>query len=331
MIVTPRLSLWNQFWHEPVRAERLALTRICLGLALLTDQLFQYWPQFEVFYGPEGVAPAGVHDEWLLSVWRWTILVFNTDHLTVLHIAFWLRVAVTTAFVLGWHTRVMSVLLWFMTLCFINRNPALRNGADDVLMVGLFWMMFAPSGQALSLDRRRELRKLGPAAPDPPLTPAWPLRILQIQLCMIYLSTGLAKLVRVHEPFVGTWWEGTSLHYVLNDTTMGRRSFAALPLPFWLTAAGTYFSVGWEILFTPLVMMPWTRKWNLWFGVFFHLGIYLTIEVGWFGLYTTSLYALWTSDGFWERWRHRDKKAEGHQEIEARNGQVQTKALIPDS
>src|SRR5436309_2775139 len=68
-------SVWTRFWHVPVRAERLAVTRILFGLALLTDQLFQYLPHFGEFFGPEGVAPAGLHDRWLLKNWHWRILV----------------------------------------------------------------------------------------------------------------------------------------------------------------------------------------------------------------------------------------------------------------
>jgi len=298
------LTRWQRFWHEPVRAERLAVTRILVAIALLTDQLFQFWPHLATFYGPEGVAPAGVHDEWLLQNWRWTILVFNTDDLTVVIGLFWLRVALTVAFLVGWHTRVVSVALWYMTMCFINRNPALRNGAEDVLMVGLFLMMFAPSGRAFSLDRLRELRRHGPRVQQPPLTPAWPVRLIQIQVCMIYLTTGLAKLLRNFDGtnwFEGTWWDGSSLHYVLNDTTMSRWSYAQFPVPFWMTAILTYASVWWETLFTPLVMFRWTRKWTLWFGVLFHLGIYFTIEVGWFSFYTLALYGVWIPGEFWDR------------------------------
>ena len=65
----------------------------------------------------------------------------------------------------------------------------------------------------------------------------------------------------------------------------------------------TWISVAWEVLFTPLVMCRWTRKWALWFGVLFHMGIYLTIEVGWFGFYTMSLYGVWIPGEFWDRWR----------------------------
>jgi hypothetical protein len=206
------------------------------------------------------------------------------------------------------------VAVWFLTLCFINRNPILRTGAEDVLMVGLFLLMFAPSGKALSLDRLREKRRKGEAVSEPPMTPAWPVRLIQFQVCMIYFTTGLAKLVRNfsgevdpftdgwwEEFFSGTWWDGTSLHYVLNNITLTRWSYAQLPVPFWLTAPATYLSVCWEVLFPFLVMSRWTRKWALWFGVLFHLGIFLTIEIGWFSFYTLSLYGVWIPGRFWDR------------------------------
>ena len=304
MTGSPSLTWWQRFWHEPVRAERLAITRIFLALALLTDLLIQYLPHFADFYGPEGVAPAHLHDRWLLSQWEWTILFFNTDNLAEVAILFWLRVGITMAFLVGWHTLVMSVLLYFLSMAFITRNPALRNGAEDVLRVALFLMMFCPSGRAFSLDRRRWLKKHGPS-PEPPTTPAWPLRLIKIQVCVIYLSTGLAKLLRNFDGtnwFEGTWWDGTSLHYVLNDTTMSRWSYAQLALPLWMTAPLTYLSVWWETLFPVLVMFRWTRRWTLWFGVLFHLGIFFTIEVGWFSFYTLSLYGVWIPGEFWDRW-----------------------------
>lgn len=310
MIDTSGWTLWQRFWHEPLRAERLAFTRILLGTLLLLEQFVQYLPFFEMFYGPEGVAPFGIHDEWLTETWRWTILIFNTDDLSILYPLFWLKIAVIVGFTVGWRTRLMSVALWFLTMAWINRNPALRNGADDVLMVGLFLLMFAPAGRALSVDAWLARRKLPPGQADlPAYTPAWPVRVIQIQVCVIYCTTGLAKLLRVifqgdwsEEWFQGTWWEGSSLHYVFCDTTMSRWSFVQLPLPFWLTAAMTYFSVWWETLFPLGVLFRWTRKWTLWAGVLFHLGIFLTIEIGWFSFYTTALYAVWIPESFWERW-----------------------------
>jgi hypothetical protein len=280
-----------------VRAERLAVMRILLGVALLTDQLFQLLPNFETFYGPEGVAPEGLLDSRQLANWRWTMLFFNTDYLPVLYTVFALWVAATFLMLIGWRSRLMSVLVWFLTMCFINRNCNILNGGDDTLQAGLFLLMLGPSGHALSVDAWRRRRA---GRPWPAVTPAWPVRLLQIQLCMIYLSTGLVKLKG--EGFLeGTWWDGTSIHYALNYVTMSRWSFAQLPVPFWLTAILTYVSVWWEVLFTPLVLFRRTRGAALLFGILFHLGIFLALEVGWFGWYTLALYGVWVPDSFWTR------------------------------
>ncbi len=288
----------------PVRAERLALLRIALGLALLTDLVVQYLPHLALFYGPEGMSPAGLQDWWRLRNWQWTVLVFNTDDLAVIYPAFGLWVGLTAAFLLGWHTRWTSVLLWFVTMCFHNRNRSILNFGDQVVEVALFLLMWSPSGLALSLDaRRRRKRRLRAGLPpeQPPTTPAWPVRLFQIQLCVLYFTTGLSKLVLGDTLIEGTWWEGTSLHYALNNPTLSRWSYAQFPVPLWVTMPLTYLSVGWEVLFPVLVLTRWTRKWALWFGILFHLGIYLVLEAGWFSFYSISLYSVWVPDRFWER------------------------------
>ena len=37
----------------------------------------------------------------------------------------------------------------------------------------------------------------------------------------------------------------------------------------------------------------------------FHVGIYLTIEVGWFSFYTMAFYAVWVPEWFWARFDRR--------------------------
>jgi hypothetical protein len=292
-------STWNRFWHEPVRAERLALMRILLALALLGDQLLQYWPNFAEFYGPEGVAPAGLYDQYQYKTWRVTYFFFGTDDLGILQVLFWVWVAVTVLFLVGWHTRLANVAVWLLTRCFIERNPVILTSGDDVALVALALLALAPSGHALSVDawlRRRRGHLVGPA-----LVPPWSLRLIQIQLCLILCTTGLLKL-KGEAWLQSTWWDGTSLHYYLNDTTMWRRSYAQLPVPIWITRPMTYFTVWWEALFPLLVMVRRTRFWALLIGIIFHAGIFLTAEVGWFGCYMLTLYAVWIPDRFWE-WR----------------------------
>ncbi len=310
-------SSWVRFWHEPVRAERLAIVRIFLTVALLADQLLCYLPDFANWFGPGGIAPAGFHDDQMLSEWRLTILLFHTDDLSIVGCLFAVWMAVTFLYCIGWQTRVMAVLTWFLTICFINRVPVIKNYGDCVLCVSLFYLQFMPTGKALSLDRwleKRRRMRLGQPLPEDwyrPMVPPWGVRLLQIQLCMLYLTTGLAKLRGGPEQvFDGTWWQGTSVYYVLNDVTMNRLSIVELPLPFWVTAVMTYTSLCWETLFPVLLLSRWTRKWTLWFGVAFHLGIYLLIEVGWFSFYTVSRYGVWIPDEFWDRWSSGPKQTQ---------------------
>jgi uncharacterized membrane protein YphA (DoxX/SURF4 family) len=300
------ISPWTRFWHEPVRAERLALVRICFALALLTDQLFQQLPNLVEFFGAAGVNPAGLHEAYSLKHWRWTLLFFNTDDMAVVYPWFWAWVLCTALWLVGFGTRLANIGVWFFTMCFINRNPNILNGGDDTLQCGIFLLMLMPSGKALSLDAW--LRRWRSGKPwEPVYVAPWSVRILQIQLCMIYTSTGLIKLKGMGwAPGSllpdGTWWDGTSIHYVLNYVTMSRWSYAQLPLPLWMTAPMTYVSVWWEALFPLLVLFPRIRPLALWFGILFHLGIYFTIEVGWFSFYTMSFYGAWVPDWFWERW-----------------------------
>src|SRR5262245_36866347 len=127
-------SFWSRFWHEPVRAERLAAVRVFFGLMMLLDQLFQYIPDFADLFGPHGVAYAGLLDPYLLRRWRWVALFFHTDDLTILWTMFFVWMAVTLAFTVGIWTRVTNVALWVLTMCFLFRNSDVINGGDDLLM-----------------------------------------------------------------------------------------------------------------------------------------------------------------------------------------------------
>ena len=78
----------------------------------------------------------------------------------------------------------MNVLVWLLTMLFTNRNPNILDGGDDTLAVGIFLLMLSPCGRALSVDSWLRRRRQG--STEPATTPAWPLRLIQIELCLIY-------------------------------------------------------------------------------------------------------------------------------------------------
>jgi len=280
----------QQSWHRPIRAETYAVLRIGFASCLLLEQLVQYLPNLSLFFGPDGMAPRGLNDGGTLDQWQWALLLFNPDSMSVVWAAFLLWMAATIAMLLGWRTRWVTVLVWLGAMCFITRNIMVKNSGDEVLRIALFVLMLSPCGEALSLDSRREKTQSGPG-----LVPPWGVRLLQWQLAFLYLSTGLAKANG------DMWWDGSVVHYVIADVSMAHFSPGILTLPFFLTQAMTRFSLGFELLFLPLVLFRKTRFWVLAMGIGFHCGILLLIEAGWFGFYTMSLYLAFIPDSWWER------------------------------
>jgi hypothetical protein len=223
----------------------------------------------------------------------------------VLGTCFGLWVLSALALTVGFHTRWAAFAAWLLTMCFFARNSNVKNGGDDIAQIALFWLMFAPTNRAFAWDSRR---LVGPQTTEP-----WAVRLLQVQICMMYTATGIAKL---KGGLGGTWLSGTSLHYVYNDIGLTRWSYADLPVPIWLTAPAGYVALFWEVFFIPLVLFKRTRPWALAYGVAFHVMIFLSLEVGWFSVYSLALYPVWIADRFWATawpvWRQRGAEVARH-------------------
>jgi hypothetical protein len=275
---------FESFWHEPIRRERLDAVRICVAIALLSDVLIQYVPHLAFGFGPTGTAPAGVNDHYVLHAWRWPMMLFP-ETMGWIWALLGLWVTALILMLVGYRTRWAIAAVWLLTFCFLAHNPNIRNGGDDTLQVVLFLLMLAPCGRSLSLDAR--------GLTDNRWAPAWPVRLIQLQLCAIYLTTGLAKLRG------GMWWDGSSMYYVFNDVTLTRWSYAQLPVPYWITVILTYLTVWWEVLFLPLMLWKRTRVVILLMGLAMHIGVFISLEVGWFSIYTMAMYAAWIPDSWW--------------------------------
>ena len=78
--------------------------------------------------------------------------------------------AVAVAFVLGWRTRIMGILLYVGLLSLYHRNISSNCGPDQLMMITAFYMMLSPCGAAFSLDARRASRRGGQSA-EPLIVP----------------------------------------------------------------------------------------------------------------------------------------------------------------
>nr|MDP9167729.1 HTTM domain-containing protein [Actinomycetota bacterium] len=134
----------------------------------------------------------------------------------------------------------------------------------------------------LSLDQRRRGGSFWSAMTLAP----WPIRLLQVQLTLIYLFAVQAKLSEK------TWVDGSALLYAWD--TDGK--WALISAPEWLsTNAVLLNAVTWAAILVELsiAVLVWVRRcrpWVLVIGVLLHLAMMLTLNVGFFSLAMYVLY-----------------------------------------
>jgi hypothetical protein len=277
------IKAWNRFFFAPVSARPLGAFRIVYGLlmmiylALMTVE-FDYWyTGAGLLHGSEareaiaGGEPAPVGKAMPL---RFSPLQYVTDP----NVA-WMVLAATFAaavgVTLGWRTRLMSILLYLGMLSLYHRNVSSNGGPDAVPMILTFYMMLCPSGAAYSLDARRAARRRGTVA-EPLITP-WAVRLLQMQLCLIYFQSSEIKSQ-------GQFWlNGTSVHYVLFNGEFRQFNLewlGAYPLLINLMTHGAIliqFALAFWLWFRP------TRRWAILAGILLHAGIRPVLNIPGFG------------------------------------------------
>ena len=271
------LSRWA-WWTEPVPAERLAALRVGVASVLLVDIFVNYLPHAHVLFGPNSL---GGPEVFLgpSAGWPWSSLADLTDGRAVaVALAAW--VALAGLLLAGRFARLAALGTWLLSQAFLHLNPLAHNGGDTVRTILLFYLMLSPCGAAWSLNGRRLRADKGFRVCVYP----WALRLLFLQMVLIYFFNGVHKLRGAE------WQAGNSLHYVLADLTLTRISYAQLPAPEWLTRLCAWAVLAWEVSFPLLVYLPSTRTAALLAGVALHVGIGLSLELGVFSLYMLCLY-----------------------------------------
>jgi hypothetical protein len=289
-----------QWWTVPVRAERLAAFRIGVAIVLLIDVFTLYLPYAADFFGRDSLGSPEVFVANATSL-RWSLLRgIESPGILMGALIAW---AVAAAFLLvGVLPRLSALVAWALAVSFLGLNPYLHNSGDNVRNIELFYLMLCPCAAVWSLGGRRQRGAENLSGPI--YVHAWPLRLLFLQLVIIYFFNGVYKSLGSH------WQEGDVLYYVMANIAWTRFSYAALPLPSPAIHVLTWATLVWELGFPLLVMMPATRKWTLWIGVAFHLGTLVSLQLCAFPLYMLCMYLPLVP---WERyadsWRQKHSAA----------------------
>ena len=277
---------WRAFWFRPEPMIVLGVVRIAFGLIAVAWGL-SLFPDLDDFFTSDGVLirpragpfewgvlPPGVGDRAVFIAW--IVLILAALALTV-----------------GWHSRIASLLVFVLVLSFQYRNPLVFNAGDVLLRVEAFVIALAPSGAALSLDERRRTGSFWSAQCRAP----WALRLLQIQLTVVYVATFATRMTGEK------WPGGTAVSYALRlDDMLILRvprvvldSAAVINIATWAVLAG-------ELLLGILVWRRRVRLAVMVIGAVLHLAIMVTIAVGFFSPAMMLLYLAFLPPDVAGRW-----------------------------
>ncbi len=178
--------------------------------------------------------------------------------------------------IVGFWSRLSAGLLWIVFLIIYHNFPLWSYGGDGILRSILFFLMLSESGNDWSVDRFIMARR----SPSKTSAPAWPLRVIQIQLGAIYLAAGISKLTNAD------WIHGHAVSLILADPLYSRFDLSFLhkfPLIVWTVRLLSVAVPVWEIIFSFLLHIPKLRGFLLLCGVAFHLCTCLLLRIEWFG------------------------------------------------
>jgi hypothetical protein len=207
---------------------------------------------------------------------------------------FWVFLASAILLTAGLFTRLNSVIVFICLASMQQRNLYITHGGDTFLRVAGFFLMFAPAGAALSVDR---LIRIWRGKGDSQLQPRrpWAQRMIQFELAIMYFASFCWKIQGL------PWVQGTALYYVYHLS-----EFQRFPVPQWLLRPtilklGTWFALVLEFSLGVLIWVKEFRYVLLSFGLLFHLSLEYSINVPLFQWDVLSAYVLFIDAADLER------------------------------
>jgi len=231
----------------------LALMRIAVAATVLVD-LFTRLVHCSEHYSDEGVLPRGTARSvsWLAD----TSLLSASGSPIWTGAVFVIAIGLAISVLVGWRTRLSTLLLWLVVLSIQHRNPLLWDHRDVVFSCSLCCGLLLPWGEAISLDAKRcgraraEHRYFGvPAA-------AYVVQVACIYLFAVLLKDGpewRSEYTAVARAISLEYWARPAASSLLEHPTLTSM----------LTAAVLCF----EAAVAPIVLCPWRTDVARWLAV----------------------------------------------------------------
>lgn len=267
----------------------VAVSRVLSGSAYVGILLTNF-TQREILFGTASDWARGYRETSAQAPWLGMLENVSGPVFTLFYLAV---IAAGVAFVLGWHARIAGVLMLFGAVQVLEMNPLVSDQGDNILRVGIFFVLLTECSAVWSLDARRRARRELPRdnrwtrfLERPAVTTSRTLLHngavigLAIQLVIVYVAAAMYKI-----PGNG-WRYGTAIASPLrgdeyrvwpwlNDLVVSSG------IGVWLM---TYAAVYLQLYFPALLLNKITRRFALAAVILLHLGIAVLMGLPWFTL-----------------------------------------------
>jgi hypothetical protein len=277
------VKAWNEFFFTPQSPVPIALFRILYGLLLIAN-LTLLRPDWLAWYGQHSWITLSTmfRVEPGLRLNLFTVMPHDDRWVEAL---FWFFLAFAVFLTCGFLTRISSIIAFLCLTSIQQRNLYIIHSGDTFLRVAGFFLMFAPAGAALSIDRLIRLHR-GKEGPEIQPRAPWAQRMIQFELALLYFVTFWWKSTGA------AWVNGTAVYY-LNHLA----DYQRFPLPSWaelpiFVKLGSWLTLAIEFSLGVLVWFKELRYPVLLTGLVFHLFLEYRLEVPLFQWTVLSAYVL---------------------------------------
>ena len=297
-------TLWNHFFFGKEPVEGIAVFRICFGLVLIVSALFLL-PGFSDWFGSHAIVQASTAATFT-GPGRLNLFSWLGDSENTAYFIYATHLAAVVGLTLGFFTQTSAVVAFVTLVSLHHRNPLILNSGDTALRVILFLLIFSRAGDAFSLDRWRELRRGRASGPPAPQMP-WAQRLIQLQICLMYLATACFKLQGE------AWSQGDAVYYSSRLWDFERFPVPCLYDSLWAMQGVTWVSMAIELALGTVVWVKERRASILISGLLLHLSIEYAMNIPVFQWVMISLlvalvapkdmrYLTTKMQSLWERW-----------------------------
>lgn len=259
--------------------EFITFLRITTGVFLIIQLSFVVF-DFQLLYGKYGVIPYDIQDfiapQKALTFSNLVTFFeqFQIEEYVTIRIFLIMFYSCSISLIIGLFSRFSSLILLFLYIA-ISSGPY-KYGVDVFVTMGLFYLTVFPLCLKYSVDKFIfKCRRL------PNYTPY--LRLLQINLCLVYFFGGISKSIG------STWYNGEAIWKSLN-------LIGTLPLDYSILASNKFILVfmGWSVIILEIfyVIAIWREKIGLYWFIsilLMHLGISIFLGLYFFGIYMIIL------------------------------------------